>query len=818
MTHLPDMFEPFVRLGNGCPPPEGAIHPNPIPTLAKGILYPIEEEEAPLPPENREGAIWGKIRTLEKEAGEQLFALYCAASRNDASPPENRTLPLLDFAYNLFSKREGKKRLGELLYLTDHQFHDVCQHVLNRPEKEAADWITEAFAAELKKERAAFSRNIKAHRRFRLQEPSLVQQTKLPLMISSFLLTSSGQFNLYLIELFEKLLVEEEAQNSYIKSLIEGLRRLGASRKIRKQILQTKLPSKPHSLMNALLRIQFDLPKSAVPTELEAKRCLLANLLSHLRQSPSGSCFATFLAIFMQRCYPLQCLSDLCFLMEKGMLTRSVNGIVKDFPAHLRIRSKEIDRKICLDRKGRLYDNKEPIAEAPGIAAAFRAMGIEAPQKTLASILKGGKNRFTVRELLRKLAYATDSKEPYKLFALGCFAFQSETNPALLRVWENSIAQMAEAHEAGMVKLPILYTVITALKEKGLSPAEIDRLREELLKRIHLYYDPDIVKKSEEEAYETVGGFVLYDMNLSRTPSEWLRVDSPEKFSAFVQRTLEGAGLSEPLAYVKSAAFIVRAVRLYSQKNREISDPMHNWKRLPHTPWRTLSGNIARHVMDVYLQADNPVPPCSLTAINGKALMEILNDLAKLYPDRIIPVFTPYHAFTMALDAHFEERCRHCRSRAEEIASASVPKKVRTHLLETVGSAMIRPSMQKTFLRRMKMIPECSNYRQLRKQTLRIVEAIEGPDEGQRTRIDRLIFENFPEEVRDRILDSSVIFADTGWQKELFNIYYCLALNPLTGSWSLLEVSEDGKLLLPVKKSRFFNQEWKYYPKLDIPA
>ena len=139
---------------------------------------------------------------------------------------------------------------------------------------------------------------------------------------------------------------------------------------------------KPHAHPRAeqIIRDTLDLPANAPITDAWARRAALAAWMCYLRQN-IGSCFATAPAIIVHDEQPAQFLQDLNDLLSTGRLKRTYAGVEYSVPLSISWGAGDLKKNILL--MGESGFEQSDIWLSPGLLAAFQAVGLVDPEKSL---------------------------------------------------------------------------------------------------------------------------------------------------------------------------------------------------------------------------------------------------------------------------------------------------------------------------------------------------------------------------------------------------------------------------------------------------
>jgi hypothetical protein len=601
---------------------------------------------------------------------------------------------------------EAECRIGKLLYALDNTPDETIKAMNCSHAAEKLHWIDSQFNEIINsiRHRLDNTRSILQETGFRETEQTYyIGLTK---ELAEILLTSKGEVNCSLREfLMIEFMLKDPQPTNHQKALERGLKNLTCD-DIRGKIQQIKKPLYNNSTACHLIRLHLNMERDSPISDLDAKKTALAASLSHLRQGSVGSCFATSIGIVLLNSFPEKCFDDFGSLLSTGKLVRTVDGISRDFPFLMRMSSSNIDEKLILNKEGFLHNNLirvHHISALPGIAAACRTVGIEDAFNVMTTIVaeqfveqksnvcKG----ISIYTLLKKIAdYATahTSLPPQhysQLYHLTMFAYESQVSNPLLKAWENSLAEMSEGKDESMITPSIHYSLLTALKQKitkltGIPAGDADNdkvlgcIKDELGQRLHLHYDPNIQNATPlSSAQQNKGGFLIYDTKFESKPLNWTRIDNPKTFQEFVSSIIENVKehlvsregatfkskkwdriFTKLSSYVDSDLFISKILTLYYPNNSEVLASGGSWRQMEYTPWRTICGNIAQSVLEVYTEQSMKHPTIKLNPNDAELLLATIINMLRDLPEgrkkilredpfQRIPIYTLPHAFSL---------------------------------------------------------------------------------------------------------------------------------------------------------------------------
>ncbi|MCB1111917.1 MAG: hypothetical protein KDK72_04565 [Chlamydiia bacterium] len=830
--------------------------------------------------EQRQGYPWDRIVKMAAPLlVEQLTELGLLIDMLSISDKKT----VMEAAFRICEDRSNAiDLLAKLIYFADRDPQTLARKIADKKYHEGINWINRRFDNILYRLNNRLDLHYYNHQKTGVHNPLIALYTKLAYESATLLMTKRGTVNIGLKDcILKSCLSSPKNPLNHEIDLVKTLNLLSWYPQFRELFRQVRKPVSQNSAAAKIIRIQCGLPIDAPVTRHHARITALTALLSHLRQGPVGSCFATHLAIILLSSHLQQCMTDFTSLLSSSKLTRQINGIAYDFPFLLHMGVSQLNTTLFVDHlgniqgAGQIYDN-------PGIVAACHAIGISDNMGAVLNLLKTsfGDNphnpqyykSFTIKDLLIALIkqhYGTENQEDpkiRKLYCLAAYAFQSQTNNPLLRAWENAIAGMAEAQESSMIKPAVINTTLKAALSpiklsvnESLFTAIYSKLQRELLKRTYLNYDPNIPYLNiSKDQHSSEGGFILYDKNNSARTRGWIRVDTPERYQEFTIRAVADAealminqcknekeaakirySFSHIMDFVKTDNFLIKALEIYYKDNIKKPNPLGNWITLPHTPWRTISGNFAQRVREVYMEDLSPYATHKFVPNTAMHLLKTLTSLINNHSDEEkhrfrrnphsrVPVYTTVHAFSLtfghpSINKLLDDGCdqdswiqNQVIIPGQEIANSLIDDNLKNNLIQFAAEQLISPAHKQDLFIHSNKIPGTISIRSFRKCLLQMLTILDKKgQEAEQERahlLDCFLCENLPEELKKQWERTAVHFADTNWHEDIYDLHYCFAVHPGTGSLSIFQAFDIGSHMIPIKEEEFLNQEWEVFP------
>lgn len=721
------------------------------------------------------------------------------------------------------------------------------------------------------------------HDTFSIQDGKQVFVAKLSLAIARILITHGGILNIGLINfIIKKWLPDGKEKLAYEKHISYVLKSLSTSSQLRSMLDSIEVPSSPAAPANHLIRICLELPSNAIITNSEPKTAALMALLSHLRQGPVGSCFATYIAIEMLSSRLERCLSDFRQMLRDSKLIRTINYSKVEFPFLMKISSNDINKPIQILKSGHLFNRPLiHIGNSPGIQIACMSIGITSPQElisqaiqALTPLAKPENFPITIRSLLYQIviqALKTNLKHNKEgvsvLFERAIMAFEAQTHNPLLRVWENAIANTAEARDCSLLKQSIVNSIIIPISEKSKTLIQDQKSSHPLLtqlikvlnQRIHLQYDPNIrCSEISTDGHSSDGAFVLFDRKTYTNPLFWKQINSPESFQEFIISTVQEAYLSPSIMpfnkrtvnyealiqFIKSNQFLRFSLEEYNQENRLKSDLAAHLGALAHVPWLDKTGDDPKEVLHIYLETKTKeFTEFTSTPSNT---YELLSDFIKFGKNiqslsfiksadknteflRLPLLIQGIHACSLIINHPSYQKAWASNIKADNwiqekmiapgkaISSSIITKETREKIAEFFKNKIINIK-HAIFYKDFGLIKDPISIQDFRNEVLRISALKTTPEyldiEKLTQGLDAYLYtEALPEASKKSLHELTIHFADTNWERGINETYFSFIFNPGTANVELWEVLENDKEIFPVSKEKWIHgQSWSCIP------
>lgn len=319
-----------------------------------------------------------------------------------------------------------------------------------------------------------------------------LQETALPLAIAKTVLLPDGTLNSGLIPLILKTfsstprtVVEEE-----IFTVLHEMAVNDALLAAFSALPSPKCNSLGQRIVNATLLQPYDTPITA----LDAKRAVLATLLTRWRQGDIGTCHVTSILQHVKDAALQWVLDDFSQILKEGFLVRECSGQKIHFYGLERMFPQNCDVPIPVSRLADVH-------KEPSVRCAIKAMGCTLEDFQEKALLAASDDCFTLRgafELVEKGLPTAETAAGKEALERALFSLEAPTQPPLWRMWENCVSSMAFAPSSVDIpeetnptqRLPYLNvlknTILSMAFETGLRKLPGRLLRSLISLKLHL--------------------------------------------------------------------------------------------------------------------------------------------------------------------------------------------------------------------------------------------------------------------------------------------------------------------------------------------
>lgn len=781
---------------------------------------------------------------------------------------------------------DTKQMLGQFLYLINQDPQIAIEAIDVSHYQKALENIENTFSGKMQEICERLQNHYLAHYATQLQDPEVALYTKIPVEIAHALLTDIGTINVGIIDSLSDIFLSQEVFHiNYESNLAHALNLLQYSPKFRDEFEKIHAPYLAKNPSNPVIKASLNLPPEHSVDRLDTQLTALIALLSHLRQGIDRSCFAVSLANEMLSAHLGLCFKDFRQLLEEGKLTRHIKGIFKDIPFVKKINDENLHKIIIFNAKGEFTNQNQNIHflwEAPGLLAACQSIGIQNPKDALLNIIQQLRSpverdlyKMKIKSIIRKLCEqklstcGTHSSLDY-LYNQACFAFSSQTSQPLLKVWENAIANMAEAEEGSMIKTAILESTLDALQFKlgslNIPPSLLLQrfflsIQKSLYEKIQLRYDPTLVKFAcNIEAKTLEGGFILYN--------QAQKIDNEKLFRLFVinvllevhdkmcqnanLRSIEIQQLNQTIeiltSYIDSQEFMNYLLIRYHPANRFVlSQCAQNYpsiySQLQFAPWITRTGNDSKALLRIYLESEKPITAEKFVVSSAQDALKNIIEMCKNMPDDEKKLFfnnpnklrpfcvvgkhrLPFMAGHPSLVSAWQQEYSTQQwiehfviEPGRKIAESIIDKETQKNLIQHLEEIFLKNMSQTKFetaINLIKRIPDGLTIKQYRNEVLKIYQCtsllpLENLVNKFVCELDTALCQSLETNLKQVLEDSAVHFADTNWCDGSQDLHFCFAVNPGNGELELWEARANGSHLVALDQNYWlFNQKWEF--------
>ncbi len=835
---------------------------------------------------DKSGFPWDEIRAIGH--GSLTQQLVDLVGITQGKPNSEKTirfaLALARSGHNEGQLQQARSDIGALIYFCDQDLALTNTMIDSANPTDSVSRLREKLTESLEIERKEVEAHTKGHERSLLQDAIQARNTYIPQAMANLLTTSSGAVNFGLIEVAKDALIPEESRNTgYCCELLRGLDLLERSPALRDKLAAVEAPVPGNRPGQRLVWQSLGRPPGSKITHVDAKKVAMGGMLSHLRQGSVGSCFATFLGIEVMHSRLGRCVDDLAALIRDGKITlEDEDGIEEDFPFLLRMSLDSGDTEFAVWPDGELETEGAFLWEAPGIRAACIAAGIQ--ESAIEGLVKDTVAKFwekaddddesvdlAMHTFLKGLAtqIATrNGKAEEEILQTLVIAIEAQTANPLLRVWEYTLASMAEAKNDSYMKERSLGSLTKALCEnvdKIMSGNDeikreiVVRVVTKFLERAKLQYDPSITNPSHSaDGHSTSGGFVLFDKRGSCDTDDWIRVGSGEAYRTFIHdlakevsdeigsgpgdkksKALMGLVCTSLTEYLgkETSKFVGEVASIYNYGRVAIRMLNGDPDLLTHTPWLDRIGNMPQQVWKVYFNREmaegERIQPKDATDLMMQLVSRIKNgcergrEYFRTNPQALIPVRTPgKHAFSLmpgdpslrALweNPNFDKEWveNNIIAPGKQVANTVVTKQAKDAMLQRLKDELVDDENHQALEVAFSQLPSEATYGTIRKTLEAAVNRTQGYGFVHpvylRLHLDSLLFDTLPLDLRKTMVDSSVKFADTNWNSDAHDIHFSFMYNPFDGDLEVWRSLDDNSNFEAVSQQGWVTRPWEF--------
>ncbi len=669
-----------------------------------------------------------------------------------------------------------------------------------------------------------------------LQDAKIAREVQLPRIIADLLVTQSGALNLGIIDDIIENFFNKEGLLEYEEDIVRVLNHLKDKPDLLVKFNQIDLPKNIPAETDFVIRSTLNLFTQEPLAAVIAKKAALTALLSHIRQGPVGSCFATSVGVQIERERIDFYLRDLQQIIYTGMLVRKVEGETKEFPFIMDIADEDLKKAFKLNGKGEIvFENKNAhVLDIPGIFQACQLMGIDRASldSVITDYIKESQSEslnITPEDLITELATKLNKDKK-----IGLIGFSAQTNCCLMRMWEKVLAGMAEPSKQSYMRSLILGSLEKSLKEVLDNKTVKQTFLDVFNRSIVLEYDSTLeLDKVAEDGSSSEGGFVLYQ--------DYKRCDNPDAFRGVILSSLnvteetlsKVSSKTDQPAYIKTLdkvrAFVQNGNKfmqlvLYNfDDSNKINDPLGHWKDLKLTPWVSKIGDDPHLLLQVYTQSTKDLPASHILPKNaldlfsfavkeGKKLNSddpnalFLTDVWGVHAFSFIPTNPSFGPLVKSPLAPEDAIRRALVSPGEIVANSKIPESTKDKMIERLFNYLPKQLAisEKT------VVGFCQKLVQVLKEKTGVdQDAIE-------KMVTSLLIDALPPDLFEKLANPAILGFDTNWNLEDENLYFCAFYNPVTGQIDLGTTDRNKTRLIPLDHKPWLVSTWEIHEKEDV--
>jgi len=786
------------------------------------------------------------------------------------------------------SIEQVQKLLGEIIYLSNRTPEETGMNISPMNLAASESIIHKVFNGPngpVLRIRQAVKTKKEAHKKSQIQDSSIARTVQLPVEIAKELVMDTGRINYGIIPiLHEELLGEDNPIDlrGHKVNIFYGLKLMKNSPAVRTRFHAISRPSNPFAKEHLLIRGILGMAPGEPISDLDAKKAILATMMSHLRQGNAGTCFGTYLGIDLMISRLTQCMDDFSEIIQTGKLVRRVNGEIEEFPYLMKMAYENINKSVEIDAEGRM-ESGMLLAELPGIQSAFRQIGVsnEEMEILLRSILgELFKNqnpgephqKLTIKKLMRYIADALAQIYPAlrgsekEVINQLRFGFETETNPPLLRVWENILAGMAEGSNESNLKRETAVEsgklLVEHIKSKNLMTAEMEQqiisvYLDTLFEKIRFLYDPDYENNGlSADEHSSAGAFVLYEATSGQDPTDWNRLENPYQFQELLCEILditfrklveqnqgqEVVNLEQMIRILKehvvSNRFILDIVKVFNRITHDDDVNLMKLELIEKSPWVAKVGNDPRYVDQVYFNGRRIGETQTVLPYNAEHLLRQiiekgrekrreLQEIFTNYPHKRVPIFTSTHAFSLLLgepklqeawmmDAYIPELIEsNLIIPGRKIAHDPINSLARKNAIKYCREQFIDETNRSKFDQKIGRLPKKMWMTHFRSELMQIVMDLEDMERGKHEkftrRLDTLLFKELMKKTRAALISQMIPFADTNWNYGKHDGLFAFIYNPFADRLEIALLAEDQEVIMLDQNQWMTMTQWEFF-------
>lgn len=747
---------------------------------------------------------------------------------------------------------ESEKFLAKVIFLLDNKEHSFLEHF---PGLDLDTFDEQSLYKVQLEVDSAFQKNLdqrmekikKLSEQCLLCSPKKVQVVQIPIEIAKILVTEKGTLNLPLISEIKKSTLRDKKNRLPLDNqILKFLKRLRDNPELLKEFSSIKAPRQGNTKGEDVVRTTLGIPPSISVTEADAKRAILAALMTNWRQGPIWSCFATAFTIQLLENSSLLALKDLKDLVEKGSISRTVEGKKVHFTGMLHsYLQEEMTPTFFVEKGGILHCtcngktfpvDLETLYQDPGIKAVIAIFGFEKVNEMF-DLIKEAFGRspsfpatFTIDDLIAYL----QADAPPNLAEKARFAYVSQAEQGVLRLWENTLANLSnpsfDSRLNQSLEASLTYAAELLLEACKCEPTAIGTATQNFLAELSkfefaYFFDPQVVGGNYKKS-----GWLLHVRRLDN-PKEWVAITSAKDFRDFINDrflamtqtanlNLDLTAFSSPeemdnfLVTKATQNFLVEEMREEYETQNLVLSPLENWDKIDAVPWRICQGGSILKLFNINWDL-KPSPTQTIESTENQCLRviqycrEFREHFQNTNKEFKIPVVSEHHMFSLlpfddSLTAGWKEGQtsqdwldRHLNDSKKQLEEPMTPEQ-KKRLIERLCVYFNSEEDRQKFIKLAESIPQGS-IRDFLKESLKLLKDCNITlTETNLQLLDRDLLSNiFPDLGKRAIVLADINYWRTNAQYDIGNSYTGWALSPTSETLIPVYVHSSRNFFLP---------------------
>lgn len=671
----------------------------------------------------------------------------------------------------------------------------------------------------------------------------------LPMAYASMLITNDGYLNIDIIKSI-KILEENEILESQVERIFDVLDQLSKYPRLQEIITSIKAPALTNIQSNKLIRTNLLLHRDTKIKDRHARRvALIALMINHRQNSGRRTCASTAFAIRTLSTNAEQCLIDFSEMLEKGYLTRTIEGkerqfpiINKAFPDHA-----NAIRKLHKNNIG----NYELLVPSPDLMTVFNCLEIRRidlervlDQAVKSYLLTKGlddPDKIDIRLVdlvshIIKVAFPdlTPDQQIEKR-DLICYEIDSIYQNPLITSWESilySICYCVHPYHQKKLEKSFKDTCwsMTTLEKSKVNKKFINQFWDKITENFQYFYDCNV-----DAGDEFISALAMYAKGVSNNWTESRHIQNADQFKGFLSSMLNDLEknntekdceivIAELRKLINSDVFVENIIRTLKKGQNELKEPKALSKKI-RTPWRIRTGVKAAYIHHGYWnEILTPIViPQGTTSEFAKNLFIFYKSPTICKPSlpkkhSLVSFHQGCHAYNLRLTDPLMTMAAQKYKTADEwikqmqitaMAIAKEPLDLNFNLLEYFLSLKELVKIPDEELLYDTFVKKLEDYRkkcgktismlQFKEFIFDLVKEYRNISNDQEVDIMGDIINILPKDKHALFLKNCVSFCfDLNYTRNGFNVYECLIFNPFTNEFALGQYSE--RLVLTADK------------------